>query len=310
MESSSAATAPPSEHDPTGDLSNGEKTAERRAADEPLSLSSQQRLCAVAPSATSMPVTVTATTGTVPLDNAGPTGALTASAPKVVYFVRHAESAYNAYKLNPLNWLTLAALKDPMLFDPPLSPLGLSQLTALTATAAKWRLTERAQLLVVSPLKRAIDTALAVMGQPLPGAASSSGSSTSTYPLPVFVSPLCSEVVDTSADIGSPPSELSAAYPLLSFAHLPAAWWYHADPSQPRAIHDEPRERVAQRVSSFLQWLCRRPESSIVVVSHSSFIRHCTGARLKIANCQVQQCAVTQQRDGRISVTVVRDALH
>ena len=120
--------------------------------------------------------------------------ASTPTAVKVVYFVRHAESAYNAYKLNPVNWLTLRALRDPMLFDPPLSPLGLSQLAHLTHTANKWRLTERAQLLVVSPLKRAIDTALAVMEQPLPTATqqqseaaqtgSAAATSTPPYPLP------------------------------------------------------------------------------------------------------------------------------
>ena len=126
----------------------------------------------------------------------------------------------------------------------------------------------------------------------------------------MFVSALCTEIVDTSADIGSSPAVLSAAYPLLSFSHLPEAWWYHADPLQPRAITDEPRDRVAHRVSSFLQWLCRRDETVIVVVSHSAFIRHCTGARLKIANCQLQECSVAQQPDGRITVTVTREALH
>ena len=229
-----------------------------------------------------------------------------------MYFIRHAESAYNAYKLSPLNWLTLRALSDPMILDPPLSAVGLTQLSLLSATAAKWKLTEKAQLLVVSPLRRALDTALAVMGQAVPAAgqqAQRADSAGSTYPLPVYVSPLCTEVVDTSADIGSSPAVLSSAYPGLSFSHLPTAWWYHKDAAHPIAIHDEPKERVAHRVSSFLQWLCRREESCIVVVSHSSFIRHCTGARLKIANCQVQECAVQQQRDGRIQVTVVREAL-
>ena len=222
--------------------------------------------------------------------------------PKTVYFVRHAESAYNAYKLSPLNWLTLKALKDPMIFDPPLSPLGLTQLTALSAISAKHRLTHKAQLLVVSPLKRAIDTALAVMGSGI-----QPQQQPAAYPLPVYVSALCTEVLDTSADIGSPPSALSAAYPLLSFSHLPAAWWYHADPSQPRAITDEPKERVSRRVSEFMHWLCQRDEQCIIVVSHSSFIRHCTGARLKIDNCQVQQCEVRQHSDGRIQVSVQRD---
>ena len=231
--------------------------------------------------------------------NSGPRAA------KVVYFVRHAESAYNAFKLSPVNWLTLRALRDPLLFDPPLSARGLSQLPPLSATASKWKLCERAQLLVVSPLKRAIDTALAVMGQAVPPAAAATA-----YPLPVYVSALCSEVLDTSADIGSSPQQLHSAYPLLDFSHLPDAWWYHSDPKQPRAVTDEPPQRVAHRVSEFLQWLCERPEAAVIVVSHSSFIRHCTGARLKIDNCQVQECTVAQQPDGRIQVVVRREALH
>ena len=218
------------------------------------------------------------------------------SPPKSLFLIRHAESAYNAFKLSPVNWLTLRALQDPMIFDPPLSPLGLQQLTRLSELSARHQLTSRAQLLITSPLRRAIDTALAVLGPP-------------PYPLPVHVSPLITEVLDTSADIGSPPSVLSAQYPQLAFAHLPPAWWYHADPAQPRAITDEPLAVLLERMERFKAEVMGRSEVVVVVVSHSSFIKRLTGARSKIANCAVQECRMGFARDGRIHVQVVHDRL-
>jgi broad specificity phosphatase PhoE len=230
---------------------------------------------------------------------------------KTIYFIRHAESAYNAHKLRPYNWLTLRALKDPMIFDPPLSPRGLQQLIALSAVVSRWSLRSKAQLVICSPLKRAIDTAMAVEGEEFNIAmAGGKQSPASPLPVPVFVSPLCAEIVDTSADIGSSPSLLSSLYPALSFSHLPSAWWYHKDVAHPRAIDAEPAQRVEDRVDEFLMDLWSRAELSIIVVSHSSFIRKCTTARLKIANCCVQECRMDRGKDGKLRLQIVRERLN
>ena len=242
---------------------------------------------------------------------------------KRVFFIRHAESAYNAHKLRPVNWLTLAALRDPMIFDPPLSPRGLQQLTRLSDVVQRWGLRSQAELLVSSPLRRALDTAMAVQGEQfniaLTAADGAAGAAQPPpLPLPVLVSALCSEVVDTSADIGSAPSELQSRYPQLSFAHLPQVWWYCRDEQRPRDIHDEPPARVEQRVAAFLEELWQRPERCIVVVSHSSFIRRCTGQRLKLSNAAVQECSMDRPApvrgsagsgSGQLRVSVVRDTL-
>jgi broad specificity phosphatase PhoE len=237
------------------------------------------------------------------------------SSSKSVYFIRHAESAYNAHKLRAVNWLTLAALRDPMIFDPPLSPRGLQQLIGLSEVVQRWGLRSKAELLVSSPLRRALDTAMAVQGEQFNIALTADGAAATAQPLPlpVLVSALCSEVVDTSADIGSSPSQLSSRYPQLSFSHLPDVWWYCRDEQRPRDIHDEPPARVEQRVAAFLEELWQRPERCLIVVSHSSFIRRCTRQRLKIANCCVQECRMershTGSSGGQLRVTVVREAL-
>ena len=234
--------------------------------------------------------------------------------PKTVFFIRHAESAYNAFKMSPVNWLTLRALADPMIFDPPLSPVGLQQLIALGQLSARQRLTSRAQLLICSPLRRAIDTALALLGDEFNPALKALNTSPATsppppYPLPVLISPLITEVLDTSADIGSDPSTLSSLYPALQFGHLSPAWWYHADPAYPRAITDEPLPHLLERLHRFSLDVMRRPEHSILVVSHSSFIKRITGARTKIANCVVQECRMGFARDGQLHVQVVQEKL-
>ena len=210
--------------------------------------------------------------------------------------------------MSPVNWVTLRALSDPMIFDPPLSPLGLQQLLALGRLSAQQRLTSRAQLLICSPLRRAIDTALAVLGDAYNPALPASPSPP-PYPLPVLISPLITEVLDTSADIGSDPSTLASMYPALSFSHLPPAWWYHKDPAQPRAITDEPLPHLQARIDRFCQEAMRRSERALIVVSHSSFIRRITGARSKIANCCVQECRMGYARDGRLHVQVVQERL-
>jgi len=255
--------------------------------------------------------------------------------PKTILFVRHAESAYNAFKFSPINWLTLRALRDPMIFDPPLSPKGVKQLIQLGDLMEHHKILEKAEIIIASPLIRAIDTAMAVMGkkfnpalnkkqaekdkkiaaeakkvtetaatsetsqqqtqQPPPAAADSMDSASSTilssshFPVPILISPLCTEILDTSADIGSSPAELVKNYPLIDFSELKESWWYY-EGENPRSITDEPKQKVAERVKQFKEFIAARPETFLVIVTHSSFIKHCTGAKTKIPNCAVQEC--------------------
>lgn len=73
---------------------------------------------------------------------------------KVVYFVRHAEALHNeAFKVRGR-----AAYEDPCFVDPELTALGVQQCRALKPQAA--RVQGSLDLLVVSPLRRTLETAL------------------------------------------------------------------------------------------------------------------------------------------------------
>lgn len=73
---------------------------------------------------------------------------------KVVYFVRHAEALHNeAFKVRGR-----AAYEDPCFLDPELTALGVQQCRALKPLAA--RVQGSLDLLVVSPLRRTLETAV------------------------------------------------------------------------------------------------------------------------------------------------------
>jgi broad specificity phosphatase PhoE len=174
-----------------------------------------------------------------------------------IHLIRHGQSLFNA-AFDP------ATRTDPMLFDSPLSPRGRAQAEALRDEARGLG----AELVVTSPLTRAIETTLAAFG---PDHA------------PVLVEALHRERVEHSCDVGRSPAELAAAFPGLAFGHLDDPWW-HSDGSHPRAIVVEPEPTLLARVAAFRVWLGARPERVIAVVGHGTFLNRLTG--LEFRNCQ------------------------
>jgi len=80
---------------------------------------------------------------------------------KTVYFVRHAEALHNeAFKVRGR-----AAYEDPCFVDPELTPLGVQQCLALRPQAAAVQAS--LELLVVSPLRRTLETAVHAFGPPV-----------------------------------------------------------------------------------------------------------------------------------------------
>ena len=47
------------------------------------------------------------------------------------------------------------------------------------------------------------------------------------------------------------------------------------------------------RIASFLEWLSARPEMSIVIVGHSAFFRDMLDTDVKMRNCEVRECFLT-----------------
>ncbi|KST57539.1 phosphoglycerate mutase [Methylobacterium sp. GXS13] len=172
--------------------------------------------------------------------------------------IRHGESTFNAaHRLGR---------GDPGHRDARLTPRGQAQ-----AREARQRLTDIPfELVVVSPLTRAIETAAIVFGE---------------HPSQprVLVEVLHRECQESSCDVGRATSEIAAEFPHLDVGHLPEIWW-HAEPGcEVGGYPVEPRHLFDARVSGFREWLRTRPESTIAVVGHGTFFYHLTGTFLE--NC-------------------------
>lgn len=178
--------------------------------------------------------------------------------------IRHGESTFNAaYQATGV---------DPLHVDARLSETGLAQVAAARGALRPVAV----ELVVVSPLTRALQTALGLFGD---------------HPSrpTILVEALHREHGNASCDVGRAPALLAAEYPQLAFDHLPETWWEddaHCPEPDHRGIRVEPIEACKARVERFRAWLLARPERSIAVVGHGTFFSHLLGGRW-LANCEV-----------------------
>jgi glucosyl-3-phosphoglycerate phosphatase len=192
--------------------------------------------------------------------------------PKTVYLVRHGESTHNAQVYAALG----ADPNDARYLDAALTARGAAQANALAP-----RLRELApQLVVASPLTRAVDTCLracALLTDPV-------------NPRRI-VRPECSERLAYACDIGSSVHVLEKRFPQLDFAHVRPhdAWWWTPDKLDTLSANSslallrmsppgskagiEPVEMVTRRVNAFRAWLVAQPETRIVVFGHGAYLR-------------------------------------
>lgn len=181
-----------------------------------------------------------------------------APAGKSIHLIRHGQSVFNA---------AFDSIKriDPMIFDAPLSPIGVGQAAALRPEVHALGV----ELIVTSPLTRAIQTTLHAFGRDH---------------APIHIESLHRERLEHSGDVGRSPRHLRSEFPDLAFDHLDDPWW-HFDGANPQAIHVEPEETLLGRVQAFRDWLARRPETTIAVVGHGTFLNRLTGGH-QFKNCE------------------------
>lgn len=175
---------------------------------------------------------------------------------KTIHFIRHAQSLHNARVLEVPD--EDIARRDPSLRDAPLTELGHSQARALTAEVTQL---QDVEIVITSPLTRAIQTMLTAFAD---------------HPARRIVEHRHREHQDSFCDIGRAPDQLAAEFPMLRFDHLENPWWsevpYHDGP-----YLREPLDQLAHRVEVFADWLQTRPEQTIAVVGHGTFLRTLTG---------------------------------
>ena len=174
---------------------------------------------------------------------------------KRVHFIRHAQSEHNVrFEMADDE---LAVRHDASLRDAPLTALGKAQADGLRDEVTALRGIE---LVVVSPLTRAVQTMLAAFAG---------------HPAPCLVHDLPREHLQSFCDIGRAPAALSRDFPALTFDHLADPWWYVGE-SAVGPFAPEPYELLIARVAGFADWLSARPEAEIAVVGHAGFLRHLT----------------------------------
>jgi glucosyl-3-phosphoglycerate phosphatase len=212
--------------------------------------------------------------------------------PTTVHVVRHGESLHNASYFAALG----ADANDARYVDAGLTPRGAGQADALVGRVAALE----PQLVVCSPMTRAIDTCLrACANLNLP-------------PRSVLAHPACTEKLSYSCDVGSPLSALLARFPTVNFDAVAGreVWWWRGRGdgawSAQRSLEElrggsaaprrgvEPTENVLRRVGEFRRWLVERAEQRILVFAHGVYLRHLLAKSPResvpwLDNCEVRK---------------------
>jgi len=155
--------------------------------------------------------------------------------------------------------------------DPLLSPKGEMQASRLPGYGELMGY----DLIVVSPLRRAVQTALIAFGE--------------RPPCRVVLLPLHAERVKHHCDEGVSKSELAATFPCVAswegFEELPELW-------SPTVGNDE--DWISKRVAPFLAWLRRQKTAKkMLVIGHSAFFYPICGRVL--ADCEVQEAEIGER---------------
>jgi len=174
------------------------------------------------------------------------------STSKLVVFVRHAEGLHNAAHEENEKLFWSEMWNSPKLWDAPLTDLGKEQSRLLGEELMNEGV--NVDLVVVSPLTRTLQTAALSFGAVDPM-------------VPMLACETCRERIAVYASEGrSKTSDLVVHWPKVNFSEV-------VSEEDPMFEHKETDEAVGERALLFLDWLMKRPEERIAVVSHSVFLQ-------------------------------------
>eukprot|EP01047_Picozoa_sp_COSAG01_P075258 COSAG01_NODE_12842_length_1677_cov_3.245247_1_plen_294_part_00 len=187
---------------------------------------------------------------------------------KVLHLIRHGQGFHNllgdVYRSHGVEFSSTGAdltdnnpYRRPELVDPPLTAIGRKQASALRARTQLLS----PQLVVVSPMVRATQTALLGWAHLVEGA-------TTTVPFVAHEGAREPGGVHT-CDQRRPLSELQKEFPMIDYSLVEPLG--EEDP----LWHDTQREsttEVCDRGYALLEWLHARPETDIALSSHSSIL--------------------------------------
>ncbi|XWS09662.1 hypothetical protein CRYUN_Cryun39dG0008500 [Craigia yunnanensis] len=188
---------------------------------------------------------------------------------KILHLVRHGQAMHNVEGDK-----NRVALLSPDLFDAQLSPLGLQQVAKLQKDVHANGLLNRIELVVTSPLSRAMQTAVGVFG--------SEGHTISTPNCPqIMAVEHCRDRLGVRpCDMRRKVSDCQSLFPSIDFSMM--------DGEDDNLWNPETREsgeELATRGTKLLKWLWTRPEKEIVVVSHGLVLQNLLTNLLGINDC-------------------------
>ncbi|CCI46094.1 unnamed protein product [Albugo candida] len=218
------------------------------------------------------------------------------SEPKVLYCIRHGESMYNEWRKRSLLNFSWIYVRDPMIFDSPLTSKGQKEAQLLCQKIKREDIHTKVQVIVCSPLTRAIQTALEAF---------------KGCEIPIVLEPLCREELGTACDVGSSPDELEKAFShaseALDFSNLALLWWLpsskQADsngsiqlpktPSEVTLIR-ECKKELERRIEEFVKSLMALPQQHIAIVGHSGYFKKMLRMQRKLNNCEMHIVTLDQ----------------
>jgi glucosyl-3-phosphoglycerate phosphatase len=218
-----------------------------------------------------------------------------------ILLIRHGRSLGNDMMDEPGNqWGDPQFRDDENLIDSNLSSRGVQQAQALGQSLSQQDF-DKLELIIVSPLTRALQTMTLAMLPRLP------------KHVPIIVHPLSTERVYTASDTGRPVAQLKSEFQdsRINFDFIPEDenWWFHTETAGPEwrpcdaqqwyAVPGEPEDVFEARLEKFEDWLSTRPEQNICLVSHWAVLRHLTGGS-DFENCEAQW--ITWQRKHKLNV--------
>ncbi|KAI0376911.1 phosphoglycerate mutase-like protein [Hypomontagnella monticulosa] len=166
--------------------------------------------------------------------------------PPTLILVRHAQGRHNVEN-------------DFSIHDPDLTEVGNEQCADLRKSLMQNPLAQQAGLIVVSPLRRTIQTALRSMDWLIEKG------------VKVEADAGWQENSTQGCDTGTPVDKLTQEFPMVDFSTLDPVF---PDKTSPAASHYHfTKKAILSRAQVSLKRLYERPEKVILVVSHSAFLR-------------------------------------
>ncbi|RDL38594.1 Phosphoglycerate mutase-like protein [Venustampulla echinocandica] len=181
---------------------------------------------------------------------------------KIIYLVRHGQAEHNISEQNPQG--------NSSVKDPNLTPLGRSQCQDLRS---RFPHHSSVEIVLASPLRRTIQTAVTAFGSVL-----------SRPEVPLLLVPLAQEISARPCDTGTDPEVLEAAMQdvlvnvdvkvnldgRIDYGLLEEGWNGKA------GKYEASLKAVEQRAAELRRFLWKRPETSIVLVTHGAFLHYLT----------------------------------